>query len=181
MKQRKAFTLIELLVVIAIIALLLSILMPSLRKAKLVARDVVCRSHLKSWGVAWSMYFQDNSNKIPAGQYSKREFDNAGNKIDNNYDEEWYKLVEPYYGSWEIRFCPAASPDTLAQTNAEEEAGWRSRKGRGFTAWGHPRSEQEVSTDKNKENDKSNNNGSFARNMWVATAEHLYYNQRSAG
>ena len=50
-KRKRAFTLIELLVVIAIIALLLAILMPGLRRAKELAREVVCKSHLQQWAV----------------------------------------------------------------------------------------------------------------------------------
>lgn len=63
--RNKAFTLIELLVVIAIIALLLSILLPSLNKAKEAARDVICRSNLKQWGMIWKVYTNENDGKLP--------------------------------------------------------------------------------------------------------------------
>jgi prepilin-type N-terminal cleavage/methylation domain-containing protein/prepilin-type processing-associated H-X9-DG protein len=52
----EAFTLIELLVVIAIIALLLSVLLPALRRAKASARSVVCRTRLKSLALANTTY-----------------------------------------------------------------------------------------------------------------------------
>lgn len=61
----RGFTLIELLVVIAIIALLLSILMPSLKMAKKVAQAVTCRSNLKQIGLASRLYAEDNDNFIP--------------------------------------------------------------------------------------------------------------------
>lgn len=54
--RSSAFTLIELLVVIAIIALLLSIVMPGLRKARLAAERVVCASQLSQIGKALEMY-----------------------------------------------------------------------------------------------------------------------------
>jgi prepilin-type N-terminal cleavage/methylation domain-containing protein/prepilin-type processing-associated H-X9-DG protein len=62
MRKTKAFTLIELLVVIAIIALLLSIVMPSLKKAKERAREVICRSNLREVGLAILLYLDNNDN-----------------------------------------------------------------------------------------------------------------------
>jgi prepilin-type N-terminal cleavage/methylation domain-containing protein/prepilin-type processing-associated H-X9-DG protein len=56
MKRQKAFTLMELLVVISIIALLLAILVPSLSKARELARRVVCTSNIKSICAANSTY-----------------------------------------------------------------------------------------------------------------------------
>ncbi len=55
-----AFTLIELLVVIAIIALLMSILMPALGRAREVARGVKCLTNLHNLGVAMAQYQSDN-------------------------------------------------------------------------------------------------------------------------
>jgi prepilin-type N-terminal cleavage/methylation domain-containing protein len=57
---RRGFTLIELLVVIAIIALLVSILVPSLQSARRIAQRAICQTHLKSIGFAGNMYIQDN-------------------------------------------------------------------------------------------------------------------------
>ena len=64
-KNRHAFTLIELLVVISIIALLLSILMPSLQKVKEQARKVVCGSNLKQLAIVAHTYAGDNNGKFP--------------------------------------------------------------------------------------------------------------------
>ena len=59
----KAFTLIELLVVIAIISILLSIILPSLNRAKETARRVVCLSNLKQLTLIWHLYATDSDNK----------------------------------------------------------------------------------------------------------------------
>lgn len=79
MNKKKGFTLIELLVVIAIIALLLAILMPSLKKVKQIARDVVCRSNLKQWSLIWGIYTDENDGKFPYttdGLYPRGEWIN---------------------------------------------------------------------------------------------------------
>ena len=53
---RRAFTLIELLVVVAIIAILVSILMPSLRKARELAKATSCAIQVRSQMLAMTMY-----------------------------------------------------------------------------------------------------------------------------
>ncbi len=66
--QKKAFTLIELLVTIAIIAILASILLPSLNKAKTAARGISCLNQIKQLGTMISSYEQDSGGWGPANQ-----------------------------------------------------------------------------------------------------------------
>ena len=68
MKTKYAFTLIELLVVIAIIALLMGILMPALQRVRKEAQNITCRAHLKSWGLFFKLYTDDNDGKFHPGQ-----------------------------------------------------------------------------------------------------------------
>jgi prepilin-type N-terminal cleavage/methylation domain-containing protein len=66
--MKKAFTLIELLVVIAIIALLLSIIVPAMRLAKMKASSVVCLTNTKNMSLAWYSYQSDNNGRIMSAQ-----------------------------------------------------------------------------------------------------------------
>lgn len=59
------FTLLELLIVIAIIAVLASMLLPALVKAKNATYDIVCKGNLRTCGSAWIMYINDNNDRIP--------------------------------------------------------------------------------------------------------------------
>lgn len=59
-RQDRAFTLIELLVVLSVVSLLASILIPSLHRARAIAKETVCLSNLRSSGLAVQLYAKQN-------------------------------------------------------------------------------------------------------------------------
>ncbi len=71
MKSRKAFTLIELLVVVAIIALLISILLPSLSRARELSKRLVCGTQVKGYGTAVKIYANDNEEHWPTPTFNE--------------------------------------------------------------------------------------------------------------
>ncbi|HEV7301936.1 MAG TPA: prepilin-type N-terminal cleavage/methylation domain-containing protein [Tepidisphaeraceae bacterium] len=68
-KRNRGFTLVELLVVIGIIAVLISILLPSLNRARRAANNVACLSNMKQMGLAMAMYTNANKGSLPWSYY----------------------------------------------------------------------------------------------------------------
>lgn len=92
-KKIRAFTLIELLVVIAIIAMLLSILMPSLRKAKEVAQRTVSISRIHNWTLAGNMYAQANNDFFPM-RYDDGNMTGGVPRVQYGWPHQYYKIWE---------------------------------------------------------------------------------------
>jgi prepilin-type N-terminal cleavage/methylation domain-containing protein len=136
MRKKTGFTLIELLVVIAIIALLLSIMTPSLMQVKDRAMRIRCSNRLHQWGIAIHAYSADNDAKMMttmiwdlesdpwpaiAWMWANPEFF-ANNE---EYADQWATFrINPYIDAFSKHFlddglctpmvtCPAASGEFM--------------------------------------------------------------------
>ena len=120
MRDRKGFTLIELLVVIAIIALLLSILMPVLRRVREQGRMIRCLGNLRQWNLIASIYTEANEGKFWDSDPGTPAY-------------WWVRYLEDRYKSWKdnpIWLCPSGTKPII------DEDGNRAPTFNIFNAWG---------------------------------------------
>jgi prepilin-type N-terminal cleavage/methylation domain-containing protein/prepilin-type processing-associated H-X9-DG protein len=90
----RAFTLIELLVAISIIALLLSLLMPSLQRVRKQVKATGCRANLHQWAIAYETYAAENDGYLPpAASHGYRGPNNSHSDL---YDDSRWDI---YFGS----------------------------------------------------------------------------------
>ncbi len=134
MKSRhQGFTLIELLVVIGVIAILAAMLLPALAHSKVSAQRISCLNKLRQWGLAQTMYYQDNDDHIP------QETATGGGSSLNSWNQAhfpssssvWYNALPPivkmkaatdffydradFYDQGSVFHCPTAKfPNTAA-------------------------------------------------------------------
>ena len=148
--KKSGFTLIELLVVIAIIAILAAMLLPALAKAKNKAQQTACYNNLKQWGLAETMYVDDNNQGFPwpryqvgsAAQQDNPQWSDVQTLFNlNQGNDVWFNALPSYVGgkplsSWilapmdffntkSIFTCPTATAQDInaADANATQLSG----------------------------------------------------------
>jgi prepilin-type N-terminal cleavage/methylation domain-containing protein/prepilin-type processing-associated H-X9-DG protein len=120
-QSRQGFTLVELLVVIGIIAVLISILLPSLAKARQHANNVVCASNLRSIGQGFLFYANEHKGKLPyagTGDWDKIWPAQVGMQLGANItrqpDPNQYGNINGDYPP--VMRCPDAPPEYRGQS-----------------------------------------------------------------
>src|SRR4030042_2068556 len=126
--------------VIAIIALLMSILMPSLQRVRKQARAGACMSNLKQWSIIWHLYTEDSNGKF-----------NTGGTAGGNAANDWLVLLVAYYQDrGGLTPCPPATPPMVIQGDFATRAWSWDRQG-----WANLMQKETIDM------------GSYGQNEWI--------------
>ena len=108
-RPARGFTLVELLVVIGIIALLISILLPTLNKAREAARTAQCLSNIRQLGMAFQMYANEFKDVVPLGYVTTQKWYGYSVWLDSTKSKgPLYPLYERgYFKQPQSLFCPS--------------------------------------------------------------------------
>jgi len=176
----RAFTLIELLVVIAVIALLASLLLPAVGRAKSAASTTKCKNNLRQLQLGWLLYVHDNNDSLPPNNQRRDQFDLVNVKgswvlgnavIDTTTSNIQAGVLFPHVGSASVYRCPADKSTVRSQPLL--------RRSRSYSMQMWLNSESVTGNPKDQFNDSPFNLRKFSRivdpptvRTWVFIEEH---------
>jgi prepilin-type N-terminal cleavage/methylation domain-containing protein/prepilin-type processing-associated H-X9-DG protein len=107
-RYRAGFTLVELLVVIGIIAVLISMLLPAVNRARRQAKQTACLANLRTMGQLFTLYTQGNNNRSFAYVWQSPPA--------SIRDNIWIEILRPFGSIDQVRVCPEASAPSLSSS-----------------------------------------------------------------
>src|SRR6266542_2600979 len=102
--KRGAFCLTELLIVLGLISILISLLLPVIRKVRAAANSTACLSNVRQMGMAWMTYISDNKGRVPDYMWNS-----PGKGPDVAWQGYWLGVLDTYKVKGPSLLCPAAN------------------------------------------------------------------------
>jgi prepilin-type N-terminal cleavage/methylation domain-containing protein len=142
-RKGRAFTLVELLVVISIIALLVGMLLPSITRARALARFTLCQTRLNAQAKAHALYGEGNDDSKPPiiwwlGSFGIADWSTPTTKWSNQVVGQGI-LADGGYLDFDALLCPSAA---MTEDAAMDREGWNRKRLAGSSYeyfWRHPR------------------------------------------